>query len=85
MADDFKIPTNPVTAATWLIEQTNGLFEESGHNSGAANLFFTLAYQSVKQSLSNDDKRALFVLSPSQDLEAAQPQWYIEQEQADSE
>ena len=65
--------------------QTNGLFEESGHNSGAANLFFTLAYQSVKQSLSNDDKRALFVLSPSQDLEAAQPQWYIEQEQADSE
>ena len=85
MKHNFEIPTNPHSAATWLIEQTNGLFDESGHNSGAANPFFTLAYESVKQTLSNDDQRALFVLALSQDLEAAQPQWYIEQEQADSE
>jgi len=83
MDDNFEIPTSPLSAATWLIEQTNEVFEESGGNAGSANLFFTLVYESIKQSLSNDDKRALFVLALSQDLEAAQLTWYTERKPTD--
>lgn len=83
MDDNFKIPTSPHSAATWLIEQTNEVFEESGRNAGSANLFFTLAYESVKQSLRNDDERALLVLALSEDLEAAQLTWYTEREPTD--
>lgn len=83
MDDNLEIPTSPFSAATWLIEQTNEVFEESGDDAGNANLFFVTAYESIKQSLSNDDKRALFVLALSQDLKAAQLTWYTEKAPTD--